>query len=168
MILKQEPTISAYKEKGNVLANLKRYSEAIEDYKKAAELAETDGEKETEADLYLKIAKLYSSLGQKSSARSYARKSIALGFNSSEAHTFIGDLYMYSSDDCKSDDVLQYRSIYIAAYEEYKRAGNSAKMESAHQNFPSMEEIFVRNKKVGESINTGCWIGETVTLQKRW
>lgn len=167
VILAQEPTVSAYKEKGNVLANLKKYSEAIEDYKKAAEMASAEEDKETEADLYIKIAKLYSTTGQKNSARTYARKSIATGFNSSEAHTLIGDLYMYSSDECKSDDVLQYRSIYIAAYEEYKKAGNSSKMESAHQNFPSMEEIFVRNKKVGESISTGCWIGETVTLQKR-
>lgn len=167
IILAQEPSVSAYKEKGNVLSKLEKYTEAIADYEKAAELAAAEEDKETEADLYMKIAYLHSRKGQKNSARSYARKSISLGFNASEAHVLIGDLYMYSSDDCKSDDVLQYRSIYIAAYEEYKKAGNTAKMESAHQNFPSMEEIFVRNKKVGDSISTGCWIGETVTLQKR-
>jgi len=30
-----------------------------------------------------------------------------------------------------------------------------------------MEEIFNENMEVGESMNTGCWINETVTLNKR-
>ena len=30
-----------------------------------------------------------------------------------------------------------------------------------------MEELFNENLEVGESMNTGCWVNEEVTLNKR-
>lgn len=164
VVLAAEPTFLGFKERGNVLHKLEKDNEAIETYLKAIEMTNDQAQK---SDLFLTIAKIQSSKGQKSSARANARKAIETGANVSEAHVFIGDLYLYSYKDCTSDDVLQSRSVFIAAYDEYKRAGNNTKMAEAQKNFPSMEEIFVRNKKVGETISTGCWINETVVLQKR-
>ena len=49
----------------------------------------------------------------------------------------------------------------------FKRAGLNNKAAQAKAQFPSMEEIFNENLEVGESLNTGCWINEKVTLSKR-
>ena len=49
----------------------------------------------------------------------------------------------------------------------YRRAGLGDKANQAKAQFPSMEEIFNENLEVGESLNTGCWINENVTLSKR-
>ena len=49
----------------------------------------------------------------------------------------------------------------------FKRAGLNTKAAQAKAQFPSMEEIFNENLEVGESLNTGCWINEKVTLSKR-
>ncbi|MEJ0054858.1 MAG: hypothetical protein WDN75_03925 [Bacteroidota bacterium] len=57
--------------------------------------------------------------------------------------------------------------IYLAAYEMYQRAGNSALMSRAKAQFPSKEDIFLLNWLVGSSQKVGCWIGETVTLKTR-
>ena len=59
------------------------------------------------------------------------------------------------------------RGVFLAAYKMYKKAGNSSKMARAKAQFPSSEEIFTEGMTIGQSISVGCWIGETVTLQKR-
>jgi hypothetical protein len=74
----------------------------------------------------------------------------------------------YSANECKKlESQAQDRLIYIAAYEMYAKAGNSQKMAAAKALFPSKEEIFLLNWKTGEQKNTGCWVGETVTLKTR-
>jgi hypothetical protein len=40
-------------------------------------------------------------------------------------------------------------------------------MNNAKSQFPSAEELFNENKKEGDSMTVGCWINESVTLQKR-
>ena len=40
-------------------------------------------------------------------------------------------------------------------------------MASAKEQFPTMEDIFVRNKKEGDLIKVGCWINENVALKKK-
>lgn len=49
----------------------------------------------------------------------------------------------------------------------YLRGGSNEKANQAKAQFPSMEEIFNENLSIGESLNTGCWINEKVTLNKR-
>ena len=53
------------------------------------------------------------------------------------------------------------------AYEMYQKAGDSQRMASAKAQFPSIEEIFNENMKEGESLTVGCWINETVKLERR-
>ncbi len=105
--------------------------------------------------------------GSKSAAREYYRQALAADPSNKEPYERIGDLYS-SSDECfKKESMAQDRLIYIAAYDMYARAGNSQKMAAARAQFPSKEDIFLYNWKAGEEKNTGCWIGETVSLRTR-
>ena len=75
---------------------------------------------------------------------------------------------MASYEDCKGGKSrVNDRLVFIAAYNMYRRAWLGDKASQAKAQFPSMEEIFNENLEVGESLNTGCWINENVTLSKR-
>ena len=75
---------------------------------------------------------------------------------------------MNSYDDCKEGvSRVKDRGVFLAAYEMYQKAGDSQRMASAKAQFPSIEEIFNENMKEGESLTVGCWINETVKLERR-
>ena len=143
----------------------KNYSEANTYLNDAISLAKTNADK---GDLYLLQAKLASQRGSKSEARSLAYKAIeANSATASDAYTLIGNLYMNSQECNNKVSRVEDRSIYLAAYEMYQKAGDSSGMNRAKAQFPSKGELFDENKQVGESIKVGCWIGETVTLRTR-
>lgn len=129
-------------------------------------LAENNAQK---AEVNMELAKINGSEGRKSQARTYAREAAALDESKiSDAYTLIGNLYMNSSNDCRGGESrAKDYSIYIAAYNAYQRAGDSKGMANARARFPSKEELFTEGLAVGSTINTGCWIGETVTLATR-
>lgn len=165
LIAQEGPTYKNLKTLGNIYQNQGKADEAYENYSKSLELAQNDTVK---GELYMSLASIDMQKGRKSTARSNIYKAIEKNPSlSAEGHQTIGDLYMTSGNECAKGDALGDRLIYIAAYNEYKKAGNSAKMASAKAQFPSMEDIFVHNKKAGDTMETGCWVGETVTLQKR-
>ena len=142
----------------------KKYDQALKFYNLILE--QCDAEKK--AEVYFEMAMIYKRKGDKTSARSHARKSIAAGSDFKKAsHELIGDLYFGSFKQCATADMLKNRTIYIAAYNQYQLAGNGKKMATAKAQFPSAAEIFTPGKKVGDAMNTGCWIGETVKLAKR-
>ncbi|MGB3616477.1 MAG: tetratricopeptide repeat protein [Catalinimonas sp.] len=148
----------AKKEFGN-----KNYDESFSYYDQAIELAETT---EKKAEVHLDLAKRYSYLGRKSQARAEARKAASMGAGG-EAYELIGDLYFNSAPDCTGNNAVENRLAYLAAYEEYRKAGNSTKMSRAKAQFPSRVELFNYNMEPGQTMSTGCWIGETVTLMTR-
>jgi len=129
-------------------------------------LAENNAQK---AEVNMELAKINGSEGRKSQARTYAREAASLDESKiSDAYTLIGNLYMNSSNDCRGGESrAKDYSIYIAAYNAYQRAGDSKGMSNARARFPSKEELFTEGLAVGSSINTGCWIGETVSLATR-
>ena len=65
------------------------------------------------------------------------------------------------------ENIVETRAIYIAAYNWYSKAGNASKKSAAKAQFPSIEEIFTYGLKEGDDITVGCWINETVQLQRR-
>ena len=144
----------------------KDYEKAEPALTQALSLAENDQQK---AEIQLELAQVYASQGKKSAARTAAREVASLDEEkSSEAWKLIGDLYISSSNDCRGGvSRAKDYSIFIAAYNAYQRAGNSAGMANARARFPSKEELFTEGLQVGETLNTGCWIGETVTLATR-
>jgi hypothetical protein len=105
--------------------------------------------------------------GNKPAARESYRQAAAADPSNKEAWEKIGDLYATSNDCHKKESQAQDRLIYIAAYEMYAKAGNQQKMANAKEQFPSKEDIFLYNWKVGDVKSTGCWIGESVALRTR-
>lgn len=133
---------------------------------KAATLAENNKQK---AEIQMELARLHAQAGRKGQARTAAREAAAMDAElTSSAYSLIGDLYMSAFNDCKGGESrAKDYSVFIAAYAAYQRAGNSAGMGQARSRFPSKEELFTEGLQAGGSINTGCWVGETVTLATR-
>ncbi len=134
-------------------------------YQKAIELTDDAAKK---ADVYLSIAKIHQVQGQKVSARDNAREALKNDPSLSDAYVLIGDLYMASFEECKGGESrVKDRSVYIAAYNMYQRAGNGERMTMAKAQFPSIEDIFNESYEEGQSVSTGCWVAETVKLERR-
>ncbi|WP_420317432.1 tetratricopeptide repeat protein [Ekhidna sp.] len=140
-------------------------AKAIEYFQEAADLTDDNSEK---AEMYVNIARIQMKNGQKSTARNSARRALSFDPSHKDAYKLIGDLYMTSFDDCKGEkSQVQDRAVFIAAYNEYKKAGNSQAMAAAKAQFPSIEDIFNENMEEGQSITIGCWINVTVALERR-
>ena len=140
--------------------------EADKWFKKAIELSSDDEQK---SEIYMDMASINLKDGNRAQARTYALKSAGLsGSQASKAYKMVGDLYMNSYDQCKGGkNMVEDRAVFIAAYDMYVKAGYQAGMNNAKQQFPSKEEVFTYNKKVGDQVKVNCWVGETVTIQTR-
>lgn len=144
-----------------------------ENFKKAEELLKeaqticSDSKDKGEVLLYLGAIEAHN--GSKSGARALFRQAADADAEvAKEAFEKIGDLYYNSFNDCKkgvsqADD----RLVYLIAADYYQRAGNSKKVAMAKASFPSREEIFLVNYKVGDTKSVGCWIGESTTIRTR-
>lgn len=138
---------------------------ALEYYDKTIELS--DDNLKT-AEIYLNKAQIYASNKQKSAARTNARTAISYDPSLKDAYTLIGNLYMGSSVECnKGVSRVDDRLIFIAAYNQYQRAGNTQAMQSAKEQFPSIGEMFELGLEEGQVMNVGCWINESVKLARR-
>jgi len=138
---------------------------ALAYFESAADLTDENVKK---AELYLKIARIKRSDGQKSPAREYANKALSMDPSLKDAYKLIGDLYFNSFDQCagKKDMVLD-RAVYIAAYNMYKKAGNSGAMGKAKAQFPGIDAIFNGGYEEGQQIKVNCWINTSVKLERR-
>lgn len=139
---------------------------AKEWFNKALELSTDDAQK---AEIYMDLASINQKEGNKSGARNNALQAASLSSEEAEqAYNMVGNMYFSSYDQCKGgEDVVKDRAVFLAAYEMYKKAGNASGMAQAKAQFPSKEEVFTYNYKVGDSLSVGCWIGESVTIQTR-
>ncbi|MFC2187278.1 tetratricopeptide repeat protein [Fulvivirgaceae bacterium LMO-SS25] len=134
-------------------------------FAEAAGLTEDNSKK---ADSYLELGDIAARRGRKSQARAHYYKALELDPSKREAYTFIGSLYYSSFNQCAGKvDWVADRAVYIAAYEMFKKGGNSKMMAIMQEQFPSAEELFTGGYSVGDEFKVGCWINETVTLQKR-
>ena len=143
----------------------KNYESSLKYYNDAIESTDDNSQK---SEIYLNMAQLYAVIGNKVKSRNNARRAISMNSGNSDAYKLIGNLYMSSYEDCREGKSrVQDRLVFIAAYNIFKSGGLTSQANQAREQFPSMEEIFNENMEVGESMNTGCWINETVTLNKR-
>ncbi|MCB0494808.1 MAG: hypothetical protein KDC79_01615 [Cyclobacteriaceae bacterium] len=146
------------------LAN-KDYDCAINYYKEALQYTEDGADK---ADVYIQLGKVYAVIGQKPTARNMFNQALAANPANKEAYSAIGDLYYHSFNECKEEqDMVKDRLVFIAAYNMYRKAGDSEKMQQAKEQFPSKEELFNGDYEAGQTVNLGCWINESVTLSSR-
>lgn len=160
------PTFATSQVRAMRYMQAREYDKAQPVLEKALTLAENDAQK---AEIHMDLARVHGQAGRKSAARAAAIEGAKLDPSRvSEAYTLIGQLYMMSFNDCKGGESrAKDSSVYIAAYNAFQKAGNSEGMRDARARFPSKEELFTEGKMAGETINTGCWIGETVTLATR-
>ena len=165
IVQNDEPTYGIAKFMAQKNSSEGKDEEAIRLFGEAANLTDNNVEK---ANSYLSIAKIQSKNGQKSSARNSARRALSFDPSHTDAYKLIGDMYMTSFDQCAGNkSKVDDRAIFIAAYNEYRKAGNSAGMANAKAQFPSIEEIFSEGKEEGQTITIGCWVNTTVTLERR-
>tara|TARA_B100001175_G_scaffold317134_1_gene333007 strand:+ start:1499 stop:2797 length:1299 start_codon:yes stop_codon:yes gene_type:complete len=162
-ILETEPSSKRYSVAAKLYLNSGKIKESYNYFSKAVELENNDSIKSL---LQLELAKISLTIKDYSKAKSEVLSAINLNSNNKKAYEFLGDLYLVGATSCISSDVLVKKSIYIIAYKQYLKSGNVTKMESTKKQFPTIEEIFVRNKKEGDIIKVGCWINENVPLQK--
>lgn len=142
-------------------------------YGKAAELEKDPVMK---SQYYLVLANFELLENDCSKARIYARKALEGNPSSGTAYIIIGDAYMRCAGSCAGNDKVEARYAYLAAYDKYLQAKNvdpsvaseaASRMNYAQNAFPTKEDIFFQNRAVGQSVNTGCWIGETTTLRAK-
>lgn len=164
VILKTEKDCGLEKIVGLKYLSQEKYDKA-KAYLNEALLVCTAGSDKAEA--LMALGSLEARIGTKTKARELFREALKADPAAKEAYEKIGDLYMNSSECFKKVNVAEDRLIYLAAYDEYEKAGNSAKMGAARAQFPSKEDIFLFNWKQGEIKNTGCWINESVSLRTR-
>ncbi len=132
--------------------------------KEALPLASNASEK---AEVLIYLGQLQSK-SDKPAARALYRQALEADPGNKEAYEKIGDLYMYSFDACaKKVNQADDRLVYLIAADYYQRAGNGKKAAQAKEAFPSKEDIFVIDYKVGDSKPVGCWIGESTTIRTR-
>lgn len=162
-ILETEPSSKRYSVAAKLYLNSGKIKESYNYFSKAVELENNDSIKSL---LQLELAKISLTIKDYSKSKSEVLSAINLNSNNKKAYEFLGDLYLVGATSCISSDVLVKKSIYIIAYKQYLKSGNVTKMESTKKQFPTIEEIFVRNKKEGDIIKVGCWINENVPLQK--
>ncbi|WP_339696057.1 hypothetical protein [uncultured Roseivirga sp.] len=143
-----------------------QYQEAIKYLTEAISL-ETDVTKKAETSLSL--AKAYALSGEKAKARDEAIKAGSLDQSViSGAYNLIATMYMGSYEECKQNvSQVADRSVFFAAYDAYKKAGNKEGMANAEAQFPTKTEIFELNLEAGAPIKVGCWINVTTTVRTR-
>lgn len=120
------------------------------------------------AEFYTRMGHVQRAKGDNSSARDYYRKALTSNPANPEPYSFIGVLYANSAQECnKNVNRAEDRLIFIAAYNMYKKAGDTARMASAKEQFPSKEEIFEVNWDKGQTKQVGCWVNEPVVVDTR-
>ncbi len=165
VVQKNEPDFGIAKLIAQSAAAKEDYETAIKYYEEAITLADDNTKK---ADVLYTLAIIQSKQGHNVSARDYARKAVSADPAQKDAYKLIGNLYYNSFNECKKGtNPIHDKAVYMAAYKMFQLAGDSAGMSRAKAQFPTNEEIFTWDMKVGDTYKVGCWINETVTIQKR-
>ncbi len=138
---------------------------AKEYYKQAISLTEENIKK---GEIYLSLARMDAAAGNKVQARANARLALSFDPSAKEAYSLIGSLYMGSFEECKKGEKkTDDYAIFIAAHKMFKLAGDSENAAAAKAYFPTIEDIFNDEYAEGETFQVGCWINESVSIERR-
>lgn len=156
------PTFEIMFSKGAGLAK-KDKNKALEYLNKALEMASDNNKK---ADVLFYIATQVYGMSNKSSAKSYCDKALALKPSLDKAYQYIASLYAASLNDVGLTDAFDKRAIYWLAAQTARKSGTAAgnalaaRYESAA---PTRGEIF-NSGKAGQQICFKGWVGKCVTV----
>ena len=169
-----EPSAEGAEGMGKLFLAKRDFDKAIDFFKKALDMAQTDDEK---ADYCFSIAQAYSYSKQYSNARSYALKAISFKSGWGDPYLLIGDCYAQSSGSC--DDGAQgvgKWGVYWAAVDKYQKAKAvdasvaseaNQKIASISSHYPTVQDIFFIGLKNGDPYTLGCWINESTTVRTK-
>jgi tetratricopeptide (TPR) repeat protein len=143
-------------------------NEALKYYEESIAL-QTDPYKK--AKILYKIAVKFKNAGRRSSARSYAQKTLSFQPSFGRAHLLIANLYADSANDC-GDSQFNKRAVYWLAAQMARKAGavdpsiNTLAVKTARSyegRAPSKTEIFTEGNQ-GATIKFDCWINGSVKV----
>jgi tetratricopeptide (TPR) repeat protein len=143
-------------------------NEALKYYEESIAL-QTDPYKK--AKILYKIAVKLKNAGRRSSARSYAQKTLSFQPSFGRAHLLIANLYADSANDC-GDSQFNKRAVYWLAAQMARKAGavdpsiNRLAVKTARSyegRAPSKTEIFTEGNQ-GATIKFDCWINGSVKV----
>ena len=169
-LLKVDPSAPAYEKQAMVEYQKKNTAKAIEYFNKAAEMYSDNTKK---ANVYMKIASLYSK-SNRSQSRNYARKALSVKPSYGKAYILIAQLYAASINDCGNDPFTKRAIYWLAANYCDKAAAADSSLKSTARDLagryraaaPSKTEIFSHKdgNMSGKRIAFECWVGESVTV----
>ncbi|MBL4592260.1 MAG: hypothetical protein JKX68_00420 [Flavobacteriales bacterium] len=168
----KEPSAAGASGIATIYLSKKNYSKAIEFFKKAVDMAETDDEK---AEYALSIGKAYSYSRSFSQARTYALKAAGLKKGWGAPYMLIGSCYAQSAKTCDDGELGRFAA-YWAAVDKYKKAkavdasvakAANKQIASISSRFPATKDVFFYSKKTGDSYTVKCWINETTIIRTR-
>ncbi len=149
-----------------------KYREAADCYEQKAQEVE-DAEKS--ARYMLTSAKIYyGELKQYSKARNAAYKALEFKSNWGEPYLLIGKLYASSGPLCGPGRGWDSQIVTWPAIDKWQKAKSVDPSVAAEANklinrytqyMPSVEDVFQRNLKKGQSFRVKCWIQETTTIR---
>lgn len=148
------------------------YREAAECY---AERAQNESDPERAAKFMLTSAKIYyGELKQFSKARSAAYKALEYKSNWGEPYLLIGKLYASSGPLCGPGRGWDSQIVTWPAIDKWQKAKSVDPSVAAEANklinryaqyMPTVEDVFQRGLKAGQSFRVRCWIQETTTIR---
>lgn len=143
-----------------------KHEEAIDWYTKSLPLWGND---EKRAGIQMDMARVHLLKKDKANARSAAFKAAELDAGeAARALSFVANLYMGSFEECAEKySQIDDRAIFIAAYDLFEKAGDTAGMQAAREQFPTKEQAFTATYEEGDIIDVGCWINVKVKLKTR-
>lgn len=164
-VFKEQPSYTLASALGNKYLASGDANKGLEYHTQALKYAGNNDEK---FNAYMGQAIAYSKVGNKSKARALAYEALSAKPGSSDAYNLIGNLYFTSYESCKEGkSQVMDRSVFLAAFKMYEKAGNKSQMNASKEQFPSIEDIFNEGLEEGDNLTVGCWINETVKLQRR-
>ena len=136
---------------------------------------EEEDEIDKKAQYSLLIAKIYyGNLRDYPSSRKYARQAAKLNPNWGEPFFLIGKLYASSGPLCGPGTGWDSQIVTWVAIDKWIHARNidpdiapevNKMIMKYLQYMPSVDDIFMRNLKVGQAFKVGCWIQESTTIR---
>jgi tetratricopeptide (TPR) repeat protein len=163
-----EPSAQTANLMGYYSLNNGEYDKALEFFKEAIELFETNEQK---VDPWYMVASIHQVKVNYPEARSAALQAIKLKPNCGKAYMLIGDLYASSGTKCSNDDTLPFDYNWAAADKYAKAAAVDASVadqsreKRAKLRFPNEQEKFQRGYTNGAEYTVRCWIQETTIIR---
>ncbi len=147
------------------------FENAVVKYQEAL-TSEKDPDKR--AQYYFNIASIeFRRLGKLQESRANALKAAELRPRWGQPYLLIGDIYARAAKACGGDAWGQ-RIVVLAALDKYlhAKAIDASTAEEANRkisiynaNKPSKDDAFMRGLSEGDTLSTGCWIGEQTKLR---